>query len=646
MTTLPRLKLVESHGSSPNEPRDSHRTSSSDPSNSSATDFEETISDLDSVHDTTVSLSQSNQSSRTTSPSDPHVASRRKSWARDLRVSLKNLRSPRSSLLVPKDSEHYSPDLISGRRSTEGSRMPNGFRTSLEIPPTDRRISFDSIDPKRRDHLSTSTPRASRYSFSHSPTPSTLNTTRPSQHHRSHTTPASTSNLSNYSTSSHRANSPLPEPVKETFMMVKDVDPMTGSKMINNYIIVRELGRGVHGKVKLYRDTETDDLRAIKIVEKHTRKFLGRGQTTNEQRIRREIAIMKKCIHPNVVRLIEVIDDPKQEKIHLVLEYMEGGEVRWRDTESNPVLSLENARSIFRDVVLGLEYLHIQGIIHRDIKPANLLLSSDGTVKISDFGVSHFSEKIALEHGPGSTTKVNMGLHSSESSSRRSQLELGDDLELAKTAGSPAFFAPELCYASELSPVCETEDNAPFFLLPPTSSNNPSTPGTNNAGQGYGPRPPISKAIDTWALGVTLYCFVYGRCPFTAETEFELFNIIPRMEPSYDPVPGRESISPELKDLLSRLLEKDVSKRITLQEVKEHPWVIEDLPDPGRWRIETDPSHYQKVHVTDEDVKGAVSVIVDKIKKRFRKLSISIANFSLNGRRSKSISSAQLPGIE
>jgi serine/threonine protein kinase len=52
-------------------------------------------------------------------------------------------------------------------------------------------------------------------------------------------------------------------------------------------------------------------------VDKTTRKRLGRGQITNAQKIRREIAIMKKCIHPNVVRLIEVIDDPDVRKIYL-----------------------------------------------------------------------------------------------------------------------------------------------------------------------------------------------------------------------------------------------------------------------------------------------------------------------------------------
>ena len=72
--------------------------------------------------------------------------------------------------------------------------------------------------------------------------------------------------------------------------------------------------------------------------------------------MKREIAILKKCVHPHVVRLREVIDDPASDKIYLVLEYMWGGEVIWRNDNDEPVLKLHQARSTFRDTLLGLEF--------------------------------------------------------------------------------------------------------------------------------------------------------------------------------------------------------------------------------------------------------------------------------------------------
>lgn len=170
--------------------------------------------------------------------------------------------------------------------------------------------------------------------------------------------------------------------------------------------------------------------------------------------------------------------------------------------------------------------VHYQGIIHRDIKPANLLLSHDGVAKISDFGVSYYNELLASN---------NMHLQLSD------QVLNKIDRELAETAGTPAFFAPELCCAGDIM----------------TSSLNQSR------------RPRISKAIDVWALGVTLYCFIFGQCPFIAATEFELFDTIPTQPltfPSAEQV-GFE-IDQDLQNLLHQMLTKNPDDRIILDKVK------------------------------------------------------------------------------
>ncbi|KAG2219148.1 hypothetical protein INT45_002339 [Circinella minor] len=446
----------------------------------------------------------------------------------------------------------------------------------------------------------------------------------------------------------------------------KDYDPATGNKLINKYMIIKEIGRGVHGKVKLAEDIETGELVAIKIVDKRTRRrqlgySLLRGNSQqqvrsgldgfkkqtdlpqyreNEQKIRREIAILKKCVHPHVVRLREVIDDPASRKIYLALEYMEGGEIQWRDEREMPVLSIDDARNVFRDVVSGLDYLHYQGIIHRDIKPANLLLTTDSVVKISDFGVSYFNELLA---GDGQRSA------SSDDSNRI-------DRELAETAGTPAFFAPELCCAGDM-PLSPTTNNSSMMDSLQSSShhsNSNTTTTTSNTTRPKGGededksshhRPRITKAIDIWALGVTLYCLIFGRCPFIAATEFELFDTIPTESLHFpDPEEIGFDISNELKHLLQRLLTKNPEERITLEQVKKHPWVIEDLADPQPWWEEADPKRYKAVEVSDEEVTHAVT-IMDRLRKSIQKLSSSLSNLThgITRRRSKSVSSQPPP---
>lgn len=133
--------------------------------------------------------------------------------------------------------------------------------------------------------------------------------------------------------------------------------------------------------------------------------------------IREEIAIMKKLNHPNLVSLIEVLDDPEEDSLYMVLEMCKKGVIMKVGLEETATpYSEEQCRYWFRDLILGIEYLHNQGVVHRDIKPDNLLLTDDDVLKIVDFGVSEMFEK-------------------------------PEDMRTAKSAGSPAFLPPELCVA-------------------------------------------------------------------------------------------------------------------------------------------------------------------------------------------------------
>ena len=79
---------------------------------------------------------------------------------------------------------------------------------------------------------------------------------------------------------------------------------------------------------------------------------------------------------------------------------------------------------------------------------------------------------------------------------------------------------------------------------------------------------PLYFKVDLWSLGVLTYEFLVGKPPFEAESNNETYKLITRVEVKYPP-----HVSTEAKDLISRLLRKSPSDRLTLDQVLEHPWI-------------------------------------------------------------------------
>jgi serine/threonine protein kinase len=242
-----------------------------------------------------------------------------------------------------------------------------------------------------------------------------------------------------------------------------------GTKMVNEYLLIKNLGKGTYGKVKLCKNKLTNKFFAIKVINKSLLNKVcdskGRPRKVEySDKVMKEIAILKKIDHPNIVKLFEVIDDPRNEKLFMVFEYV----------ESNPVLKLsskykaskqlfteDQARKYFRDLISGLEYLHDNKIIHRDIKPENLLIDNNGTLKLTDFGVSHMLED--------------------------------EDEFLYTSAGTPAFLSPEACQMGAYN----------------------------------------GKSSDIWAAGVTLYVMLFNEVPFQGHGILDVYHSIIHNKPKF-----------------------------------------------------------------------------------------------------------------
>ena len=130
-------------------------------------------------------------------------------------------------------------------------------------------------------------------------------------------------------------------------------------EQLNQYIMIKDLGRGAHAKVKLGLNKTDNNLYALKIRNERVR--------VAEAAVRKEVAILKKLSHPHVLKLHEVIDDTVSNELILVLEYAPGGPIF---TRFNRVpLSEKVLHGYARDIVLGLDYLHSLEIAHMDLKP-------------------------------------------------------------------------------------------------------------------------------------------------------------------------------------------------------------------------------------------------------------------------------------
>ncbi|CAO0792678.1 unnamed protein product [Mucor circinelloides] len=379
-----------------------------------------------------------------------------------------------------------------------------------------------------------------------------------------------------------KRNKTTPSVVVET-LGAKTSETEDGLKKINNYLLKKEIGHGAFGTVHLGINTLTNEECAIKEFSKSRlrrkeqmammKRGRGRGRggiaAANRNHelsnspldlVRSEVAILKKLNHRNVVKLYEVLDDPNDDSLYMILEMAHKGVIMQIDLHQAATPYTESAsRYYFRQMVLGIEYLHCNDIVHRDIKPDNLLLSDNNVLKIVDFGVSEMFVK-------------------------------GDDA-LKSTAGSPAFMAPELCTADKGRPIS-------------------------------------GKAADIWSMGVTLYCLVHGRIPFSNESLLGLHEMILK-----DPVQFNKNLSDSLVDLLQKLLEKDPSKRILMRDIRKHAWVTNNGQEP--MVSEEDNCHSILSEITEEDIWGAITSVrhiftvmqaVAKFKRHSRSLSANSIN--------------------
>ena len=293
---------------------------------------------------------------------------------------------------------------------------------------------------------------------------------------------------------------------------------------LNFYKYGRLIGQGAFGKVNLGLNVLTGRVVAIKSFNKSNLN----SNSENMKKIKYETNLMKKLNHPNITKILELFED--KEYILIIMEYINGGNL-FSFLKKHRKVSEKTAKLLYRQIILGIKYMHQQGIVHRDIKLENILIDLNNNIKICDFGIGRV-------------------LSSPEQ-------------PLFDQCGTPMYIAPEIL-------LCSKE-------------------------KGYKGFP-----VDIWSSGIVLYILLSGTLPFSfknsssslsesnesnlsednnnnTELQYSIINKEPK---------AIENISKEAEDLLKKILKKNPEKRITCEEILNHPW-MKGISDTNKYHLFT-----------------------------------------------------------
>jgi serine/threonine protein kinase/CRP-like cAMP-binding protein len=265
--------------------------------------------------------------------------------------------------------------------------------------------------------------------------------------------------------------------------------------------ILRVLGEGNYGRVKLVLHEETGFVLALKTMNKH--RIVAKKQVSN---VNREACILHRVAHPFVLRCVSTFQTKCQ--IFMLLELVQSGDLwpyiyrkkipKFRDAlPRTPFGGFETAHALFytANLVSALEYIHSLGIAYRDLKPENLVFEGTGYLKVIDFGLSKYIPQLnksasSAEATPGSRNSGNA------IKAKRTSIFSGM-MGGTKSAGNAHEKSFTMCGTTE-------------YLCPEAVT-----------GRGH------DKSIDLWALGCLVYELFVGRTPFRGkQNEATLSNIV------------------------------------------------------------------------------------------------------------------------
>ncbi|KAG2022568.1 AGC/NDR protein kinase [Coprinopsis cinerea AmutBmut pab1-1] len=316
---------------------------------------------------------------------------------------------------------------------------------------------------------------------------------------------------------------------------------------IEDFEMIRVLGKGCAGKVLLVRHKTGSGLFALKaITKRHVLAHQELQHTLTEQAVLKRMAAESK--DPFVVKLWWSFHD--KENLFLVMDFHPGGDLatqlaRWGR------LSRDRTRFYAAEIVEGVEGLHAAGVIYRDLKPENILIAADGHIVLTDFGLSKEFSRPHLS-AASSAPMTPSGSRSSDFYS--------------SAPGTPHSVMPpwmkpdkngEMMYGWPGQPIGNPDVTTTFcgtaeYLAPEVI-------------QGL----PYSYEVDWWSFGTMLYEMLTGMTPFYANNHSDMYVRVLQDELTF---PDERVMDQDTKSLIRGLLQKNPDLRIREPRIKKHPY--------------------------------------------------------------------------
>ena len=318
-------------------------------------------------------------------------------------------------------------------------------------------------------------------------------------------------------------------------------------KIEDDYLFIKNLGQGGYGKVIKATHKKTGMIRAIKFIPKNNLKF---GYTDED--IFREIEILRKLQHPNIMKLYEFYSD--NEYYYLVNEYCSEGDL------NDKMIKIENfdenvVKILMFQIFQAVYYLHNKNVIHGDLKLENIMIDNINTKTLEEKKINKFKKNLSflssiktdLENSFNYEEELNNQQNSSKENNNlimQFNETKNFELKLIDFGASKIFTKYKRNFEDTVGTL--------YYCSPEVLKNN------------------YDFKCDIWSCGVTMYILLTGDIPFKGNNEEEIMKSILNDRLDFENNIKLKNISDDAKDLIKKCFIYNSNKRISAKEALNH----------------------------------------------------------------------------